>query len=151
MNYLSVNTPLGSPVTLFEEDGALVALDWGRAPGGTSSPVLDQAKTQIEAFFDGGRRDFDLPLAPAGTAFQKRVWDYLRTIPRGTVQTYGDVARAVNSAARAVGGACAANPLPIIIPCHRVLGTNGRMTGYSGLEGVETKVLLLRLEGFLID
>ncbi len=151
MNFLSMNTPLGSPITVFENDGTLVAIEWGRAPGGTTSPVLEQARSQIDAFFDGKRMDFDLPLAPAGTAFQLRVWHFLRTIPRGTVKTYGDVAHAIGSSPRAVGGACAANPLPIVVPCHRVIGTTGGMTGYSGLDGIETKVLLLRLEGYFTD
>lgn len=150
MSYLSFNSPLGI-LTLFAEDAALVSIDWGRAPeeGTASTPLLLEAKAQLEAYFDGRLQAFDLPLAPAGTAFQKKVWRALQAIPHGKTLTYGELARKVKSAPRAVGGACGRNPIPIVIPCHRVLGAGGRLTGYSGGEGPATKEALLRLEGAL--
>ena len=142
-----MHSPLGQ-LTIFEEQGAIVALDFGRAPGVSETPLLLRARDQLEAYFDRRRIDFQLPLAPQGTDFQRAVWDQMCTIPFGAAATYGDIAGALNSAARAVGGACGANPIPIIIPCHRVIGATGRMTGYSGGEGIETKLALLRLEGY---
>jgi len=146
MPYLSVSGPLG-PLTLFEEADALVALEFGRAPGGEETPLLATARGELEAFFDGALRRFSLPVNPKGTPFQRRAWAALRRIPYGETRTYGDIARELSSAPRAVGAACARNPLPIVIPCHRVLAADGRLGGYSGGEGLETKRALLRLEG----
>ena len=101
-------------------------------------------------YFDGKLTTFDLPLALQGTTFQKNVWREMQKIPYGQVQTYGDISGTLNSAARAVGGACGKNPIPIIIPCHRVIGGGGKMTGFSGGEGVETKIQLLTLEGYYL-
>jgi methylated-DNA-[protein]-cysteine S-methyltransferase len=150
MAHLSFNSPLGA-LTVFAEDGALVSLDWGRAPDPGEPPdrLLREAKDQLDAYFDGRLKVFDLPLAPAGTAFQRKVWDLMRAIPYGGTQTYGELARRADSAPRAVGGACGRNPLPIIIPCHRVIAGTGGLTGYSGGEGLATKEALLRLEGAL--
>ena len=142
-----MSSPMGS-LTLFEEDGALVALEWGRVPGGSSSSVLADGKDQLGAYFDRRLHSFSLPLRPAGTPFQKSVWQCMRAIPFGLTRTYGELAHELNSAARAVGGACGRNPLPIIIPCHRVLGSAG-LGGYSGGDGLSTKRQLLRLEGAL--
>lgn len=144
--HVSMNSPVG-PLTLFEEAGALIVLEWGRVPAANPSPLLAEATRQLTAYFDGHLRDFDLPLNPAGTEFQQRVWTAMRNIPYGATETYGDLAKRVDGVARAVGGACGANPLPILIPCHRVTGAGGRLTGYSAGEGVETKRNLLRLEG----
>lgn len=149
MPYLPINTPLG-PVTVFEEDDAIVIVEFGRAPGGEETPLLASARVQLEAFFDGQLHRFSLPLKPQGSSFQQRAWAALGRIPYGETRTYGDIARALGSTARAVGGACARNPIPILIPCHRVVGAGGRLTGYSGGEGVETKLALLRLEGATI-
>jgi methylated-DNA-[protein]-cysteine S-methyltransferase len=101
---------------------------------------------QLQAYFAGDLHEFDVPLAPEGSAFQRRVWDELRTIPYGTTISYGELARRVDrpGAARAVGLANGRNPLPIIVPCHRVIGSDGRLTGYGG--GVERKRFLLELE-----
>lgn len=145
MAHLSLHSPLG-PLTLFEEAGAIVALDWGRAPAGAATPLLARAKEQLDAYFTGRLKAFDLPLRPAGTPFQKAVWDLMRAIPYGATRSYGELARDLNSAPRAVGGACGRNPIPILIPCHRVLGAGGRLGGYSGGAGVDTKRALLRLE-----
>ncbi|OIR00767.1 methylated-DNA--protein-cysteine methyltransferase, constitutive [mine drainage metagenome] len=145
MPYLTVPSPLGD-LTLFEENGQLVALDWGAVDGESETPLLQAAARQLDAYFDGRLRQFDLPLAPAGTTFQKRVWSAMQAIPYGQVLRYADVARMLNSGPRAVGGACGRNPLPILIPCHRIVGSNGGLGGYSGQDGIESKRFLLNLE-----
>jgi methylated-DNA-[protein]-cysteine S-methyltransferase len=145
MSYLSLASPLG-PLTVFEDDGAVVAVEFGRAPGGEETPLLEEASRQLDAYFDGRLRDFSLPLAAAGSAFQRSVWAAIASIPYGETRTYGDLSTRLGSAARAIGGACARNPIPIIIPCHRVVGTGNRLTGYSGGEGIDTKRVLLALE-----
>jgi methylated-DNA-[protein]-cysteine S-methyltransferase len=146
MPQLAFNSPIG-PLALFEEDGAIVALDWGFVPENEETPLLLRARDQLEEYFEGRRKDFDLPLSPHGTAFQKKVWAALERIPFGRTRSYGDLAKDLGTAARALGGACGRNPIPVIIPCHRVLGSNGAMGGYSGIDGIETKEFLLRHEG----
>lgn len=145
MPYLSLSSPLG-PLTVFEDETAVVAVEFGRAPGGEETPLLDEARRQLDAYFDGRLRDFSLPLAAAGSAFQRAVWAAISAIPYGETRTYGDLALRLGSAARAIGGACGRNPIPIIVPCHRVVGAGGRLTGYSGGEGTDTKRVLLALE-----
>ena len=149
MGHFAMNSPVG-PLTLFADAGAIVAVEWGRAGDPEPSALLEEAWRQLDAYFDGKLKIFDLPLHPAGSAFQRAVWGQLRRIPYGQTRAYGDIADALMSAPRAVGGACGKNPIPIIVPCHRVVGRGGRMTGYSGGAGVETKIALLRLEGYLI-
>lgn len=146
MAHIALSSPFG-PLTLFAEDGALVALEFGRA-GATprATPLLRRAAAQLTAYFTGAPAMFDLPLNPAGSVFQRRVWGLLSAIPWGGTVTYGALAAQLGSAARAVGGACARNPLPIIIPCHRIVGAGGRLGGYSAGAGLETKTMLLRLE-----
>lgn len=146
MPYLTLASPLG-PLTVFEDDGVIVAIEFGRAPGGDETPLLDEARRQLDAYFDGRLQDFSLSLAPAGSAFQQTVWKAIAAIPYGKTRTYGELAIQLRSAARAVGGACGRNPIPIVIPCHRVVGAAGRLTGYSGGEGTDTKRALLALEG----
>lgn len=146
--HLSVDSPLGT-LTLAERDGALVSLDWGRSGSRRSTALLRRAADQLARYFDGTLAEFDLPLDPAGTEFQRRVWRRMARIPYGQVTTYGALARAVGSAPRAVGGACGRNPIAIILPCHRVLAGTGALTGYSGAGGIDTKRFLLRLEGAL--
>jgi methylated-DNA-[protein]-cysteine S-methyltransferase len=145
---LSYNSPVGD-LTVSEDDGAIVALDFGRGMTQTPTPLLDEAVKQLAAYFEGSLTRFDLPLAPHGTAFRRKVWDLMRAIPYGSTRSYADLARDLDSAPRAIGGACGANPIPVIIPCHRVLAAGGRLGGYSGGEGAATKVALLRLEGAL--
>lgn len=113
-------------------------------------PVLDEAEAQLLAYLAGDREEFTLPLAPEGTEFQRAVWAHLASIPRGTTATYGQIARALERprAAQAVGVAVGSNPLSIVVPCHRVVGSTGAMTGYAG--GIETKQALLLLEGALL-
>jgi len=145
MTSLSFHSPLG-PLTLFEEDGAIIVLEWGRGPEDESSPLLNEAKKQLDAYFDRKLTTFDLPLAPPGTDFQNRVWQSMRKIPYGETRTYGDLAQDISSGARPVGTACGRNPIPIIIPCHRVVASTG-LGGYTGQGGLETKTYLLKLEG----
>ena len=145
MPQLSLLTPLGA-LTLSEDEGAIVALDWGRGRDQEETPGLRAAADQLQDYFDGQRAEFDLNLAPFGTPFRQRVWAALRAIPAGETRSYGDIARLLGSSARAVGQANSANPIPIIIPCHRVVGSGGLLGGYSGGEGPETKRYLLELE-----
>ena len=134
-------------------DGRLVAIRFdGRRPAGRrDAQRCKDARAQLVEYFAGKRREFDLELAPYGTAFQLRVWRALRDIPYGAVRNYGDVARAIGQpgAARAVGGAVGSNPLPIVIPCHRVIASDGTIGGYSG--GLAIKHRLLALEGAELD
>jgi methylated-DNA-[protein]-cysteine S-methyltransferase len=144
-----METPVGE-IWLSEEDGALVAvkLPGEGAPEGEikETPLLLEAAHQLTDYFEGRRAEFDLPLTPSGTAFQRDVWAALQKIPVGETASYGAVARAVGrpKASRAVGAANHRNPLPILIPCHRVIGANGAMVGYGG--GLPLKEALLNLE-----
>ncbi|MSO64699.1 MAG: methylated-DNA--[protein]-cysteine S-methyltransferase [Alphaproteobacteria bacterium] len=146
---LSLHTPLGE-VTVSAEKDVIVALDWGRGAIQSATPLLREAIRQLHAYFDGDLRSFYLPLAPQGTTFQQTVWRALRGIRYGGTQSYGDIARRLRTAPRAVGGACRRNPIPIIVPCHRVLAAGGRLGGFSGGDGHGTKEALLRLEGALL-
>ncbi|EWY40598.1 methylated-DNA--protein-cysteine methyltransferase [Skermanella stibiiresistens SB22] len=149
MARLTVESPLG-PLTLTSTAGVLTALDWRTAGAASDNDaVLDEAARQLRQYFDGQRATFDLPMSPAGTPFQKRVWAAMLEIPCGRTATYGDLARQVDSAPRAVGGACGRNPLPIVIPCHRVVAGTGK-GGYSGFGGLTTKDWLLDLERRLV-
>lgn len=148
MPHTSLNTPLGV-LSLFEEKEALVAIEWGHAPGNDTTPLLQNVCAQLDAYFDRYLLSFDLPLRPHGTPFQRSVWSSLQRIPYGETVTYGQLATALDTGPRAVAGACGRNPLPIIIPCHRVVGANHLLGGYSGGDGAATKEALLRLEGAL--
>ncbi len=145
MPHLSLFSPVGD-LMLIEEEGALVALEWGKAPRANETELLLEAKRQLDAYFARALKHFDLPLNMKGTDFQRSVWARMCAIPYGETVSYGMVARDLNSAARAVGTACGRNPIPIIVPCHRILGSNG-IGGYSGGIGLDTKRALLRLEG----
>ena len=142
MPQLSLHTPLGE-VTISEDGGAVVALDWGRGRDQEATPLLRDACDQLQEYFDGKRMSFDLPLAPEGSDFQKRVWAALCAIPPGETRSYADIARTIGSAPRAVGGANGANPIPLFIPCHRVIAADGSLGGYSGGDGPATKRYLL--------
>ncbi len=144
MPQLSLHTPIG-PITVSEEDGAIVALDWGWGRDQTETATLRCAREQLHAYFDGKRSSFTLELNPQGTPYRRRVWQALREIPYGATRSYAEIARAAGGAPRSVGQANAANPIPIIIPCHRVLASNG-IGGYSGGDGLDTKRYLLALE-----
>ncbi|MGN6150836.1 MAG: methylated-DNA--[protein]-cysteine S-methyltransferase [Lysobacteraceae bacterium] len=123
----------------------------GWVPGarGAVAETLAETRAQLDAYFAGTRRAFDLPLAPAGTPFQRTVWAMLAEIPWGATWSYGQLAKAIGqpAAVRAVGAANGRNPLPIVLPCHRVIGSDGQLTGFGG--GLPTKAALLRLEGAL--
>jgi methylated-DNA-[protein]-cysteine S-methyltransferase len=141
-----VATPFG-PVTLEEGAGRLVALHW-RADPGEGSPLLDEAGRQLRAYFDGRLTRFDLPL-DWGEGLNAAVRREMAAIRFGETRSYGQIAKAVGAPAQAVGQACGANPLPILIPCHRVTGTDW-FGGFSAPGGVETKAALLRHEGALL-
>jgi methylated-DNA-[protein]-cysteine S-methyltransferase len=130
--------------------GLITGIDFGASKPRkerVSDPLLDRAEEQLTAYFAGELTDFDLPLASEGSEFQKKVWAELRRIPYGETASYGDIARRLGYEpviSRAVGAANGANPIPIIVPCHRVIGADGKMTGFGG--GVERKKILLDLE-----
>lgn len=139
----NIDTPVG-PMGLAEEDGALVAVHFGELEGDeTSTPLLERAAEQLGEYFRGERKDFELPLSASGTDFQRSVWKALTEIPFGETQNYLDVAKRIGNtkAVRAVGRANGQNPLAIVVPCHRVIGANGALTGFGG--GMEAKRWLL--------
>lgn len=144
MPQLSLHSPVGD-LTVSEEDGQIVSLDWGWVRDQAQTPVLLRARDQLQEYFDLARHSFDLPLAPPGTAYRRRVWTALTTIPFGATRTYGEIAAQAGGSARSVGQANGRNPIPIIIPCHRVLASAG-LGGYSGGDGLSTKRYLLDLE-----
>ncbi len=148
-----IDSPVGG-LRLHAAAGLLTMIEFGAEPEGSpvgapllDDPLLDNAARQLAEYFAGDRRDFDLPLASDGTEFQRKVWGELRRIPYGETTTYGEIARRLGYEAgisRAVGAANGANPLPIVVPCHRVVGSDGSLTGYAG--GVARKRALLELE-----
>jgi methylated-DNA-[protein]-cysteine S-methyltransferase len=141
---LSLHSPVGD-LTISEDGGAVVSIDWGWVEQQSETPLLIEARRQLNAYFDGTLHRFDLAIAPAGTLYQRRVWGALCAIPPGRTRTYADIAREVGGSPRAVGGANGRNPIPIIIPCHRVVAVAG-LGGYSGGDGLATKRFLLSLE-----
>ncbi len=147
-----VDSPIG-PLGLIASEAGLqsVLFDGGRIRSEGSSPVLDEAARQLEAYFDGDLVNFDLPLELLGTGFNRRCWLALASIPYGQTVSYGEQARRLglgNDAARAVGAANGRNPLPIVLPCHRVIGADGSLTGFGG--GLQVKRFLLEHEGALL-
>lgn len=143
-----MDSPIGG-LRLHASAGLLTAIEFEAEPLGRPAPdpLLDDAQQQLQEYFTGGRRSFDLPLANDGTEFQRKVWGELRRIPFGETASYGEIARRLGYEpviSRAVGAANGANPLPIVVPCHRVVGSDGSLTGYAG--GVERKRVLLELE-----
>ena len=152
---MKIETPIGPLYAEFDEDGRLVELGFRESSsrrGDESSRSLttgrlEDLSTQLREYFSGKRKIFDYPLAPKGTEFQLAVWNALLEIPYGATMTYAQLAHRIGrpSAIRAVGAANGANPIPVIIPCHRVIGSNGTLTGYGG--GIERKQWLLALEG----
>ena len=146
MNSITFDSPIGM-LTLIGTNSALTSICFNGAGNSFNPcPLLLRTVTQLREYFAGTRKEFDIPLAPEGTDFQKKVWEELQNIPYGQTRSYGDVAKAVGSprAARAVGTANNRNPIPILIPCHRVIGADGDMTGYGG--GLDKKEFLLKLE-----
>ncbi|HSR85842.1 MAG TPA: methylated-DNA--[protein]-cysteine S-methyltransferase [Streptosporangiaceae bacterium] len=152
---VTLPSPIG-PLTLVAADGQLTGLymdaqrhrpasEMFGLPGDPPDEPFASAASQLGAYFAGQLKAFDLPLAPDGTPFQRRVWSALLTIPYGRTWSYADLARQVGSASRAVGLANGKNPIALIIPCHRVIGSDGSLTGYGG--GLDRKRYLLELEG----
>ncbi len=154
--YHDFDTPIGTLRIVGDDDG-VERVDLPNSAASDPDPEwrarrrslpgpLQRAKRQLLEYFDGARRDFDLPLAPAGTPFQHRVWDELRRIPYGETISYGELARRIGrpTASRAVGAANGRNPLAIVVPCHRVIGADGTLTGYGG--GLPVKETLLAHE-----
>ena len=140
-----VDSPVGR-LTLTERDGAICALEWRDEKAPADSDLMKQAAGELAAYFAGQFTGFTLPLAPRGSGFQQRFYRALCAIPYGETRTYGELATELGVSAQAIGQACGANPIPILIPCHRVLSSTG-LGGFSGAGGVETKVALLKLEG----
>jgi len=150
MNYCYVDTSIGKLLIAGDHEAVHQIRFAPAAPEhtwieSTTGPIQEAAR-QLKEYFAGRRTDFDLPLAPQGTGFQKTVWQHLRDIPYGETISYGELARRVGNpkASRAVGAANGQNPIPIVIPCHRVIGSNGKMTGFGG--GIPVKEALLALE-----
>ncbi len=157
IHYTRIDSPIG-PLLLAASDAGMHTIefqdakhpvkrgdDWEQS----AHPLLERARRQLEEYFAGKRRSFDLPLAPQGTPFQRQVWQTLAGIGYGETLSYGQLAARVGrpTASRAVGAANGRNPLPIVLPCHRVIGADGSLTGFGG--GLPTKRFLLRLEGAL--
>lgn len=151
MLYFIIIDPIPSVIlTLTADDNNLLRIDFGAQRPANAiekiTPILNLAAQQLEEYFHGLRRDFTIPLKANGTQFQQQVWQALTYIPYGTTHTYKELAETIGKpkASRAVGSACNRNPLPIVIPCHRVIGSSGSLTGYAG--GLELKAMLLKIE-----
>lgn len=157
--YAEMNSPVGR-LALFAKDNKLAVILWDNQDASelknnakkatNKDTVLMEAKKQLEEYFKNKRTKFDLSLDPQGTDFQQKVWKALRKIPYGKTWSYLDIAKMINkpTAVRAVGGAIGRNPLSIIVPCHRVIGSNGKLTGFAG--GLGKKTVLLNIEGHQI-
>ena len=141
-----VSTPFGD-LSISADDHAVRRVRWGKEDDATPHPLLDQAAQEIAEYVDGARQHFDVPIRVDGSGFQRDVCAAMQAIPFGETRTYGDIAKDLGVTPQAVGQACGANPIPILIPCHRVMGANGKLVGFSGGTGVETKVALLKHEG----
>ena len=147
-NIFFYETPVGR-ICIGEENGCITHVTWSKIPQEyvlAETELVLNCKKQLDEYFAGKRKTFDLPLAPKGTEFQQKVWNALTEIPYGETRTYGEIAAAIGNpkGARAVGMANNKNPIGILIPCHRVVGANGKLVGYAG--GMEKKEWLLRLE-----
>jgi len=152
MNYQYLNSPVGR-LRLVSDGASLIAIEFENQQNSIwegaerVDAVLTACRDQLKEYFAGTRRRFDIPLAPSGTAFQKSVWQALSGIPYGQLRSYRDIAEILNKsrAVRAVGAANGRNRLPIVVPCHRVIGSDGSLTGFAG--GLDAKRALLKLEG----
>ena len=153
MNYDWMESPVGELLIAADAEAVrMIGFREGRHPGKVvegwrrGGALVAEAKRQLDEYFEGRRRGFDLPLAPAGTPFQLRAWKALQDIPYGAIRSYGEQARAIGQprAVRAVAAANGRNPIAIVVPCHRVIGGDGRLTGYGG--GLDVKQYLLDLE-----
>lgn len=153
MSICYVDSPVGR-LALEADHDVVTSVRWAgadeRSRDTSSSPVLKEAARQLERYFAKKLRRFDLPLGARGTDFQKSVWKTMSDIPYGETATYGGLAMALGSGPRAIGMACGRNPIPIIVPCHRVLASGGKEGGFSGGQGLPTKRKLLALEGVVL-
>ncbi len=154
LSYGTVETPIGL-LTIVADDTHLKVVHFAKdditpPPGCNTNAVVERTASQLTEYFARNRQQFDVPLAPEGTEFQRRVWDGLCDIPHGETISYGELAERIGkpAASRAVGAANGKNPIPIIIPCHRVIGSNGKLTGFGG--GLPIKEALLQLESPLL-
>ncbi len=145
MGRLSLHTPVGW-LTVAGDDNAISRLWWAREDDSDITPLLREAAAQLTAYFQGRLTRFDVPLSFPATPFVHAVLESMFAIDYGQTRSYGEISEYVGAPPQAVGRACGANPVPILIPCHRVVGSSG-LGGYSGGQGVETKVFLLRHEG----
>lgn len=145
MNNLNIDTPVGK-MYLVSDGENITELKFGSCKNDEPDAVLLNARAELEEYFAGERKDFSVPIRPAGTPFQQSVWNALREIPYGDTASYGEIAKRIGNekACRAVGMANNRNPIAIIIPCHRVIGAGGSLTGYAG--GLDKKEFLLELE-----
>jgi methylated-DNA-[protein]-cysteine S-methyltransferase len=141
-----IDTPIGPLTTQVDETGAVVSIDFGALDGERRPEATAEVDRQLREYFEGSRTDFDVRLADIGTPFQRRVWELLRAIPYGETRSYGQLAAELGQpgASRAVGRANATNPIPVIVPCHRVIGSTGTLTGFAG--GLDSKRWLLEFE-----
>ena len=141
---ISVDSPVGR-LWIVEKENAIVRLTWREREETAPTDLLEDAADQLGKYFAGELQNFELPLNPAGGDFQQKVHQAMLEIPYGETQTYGDIAEKISGAAQPVGTACGRNPIPVIIPCHRVVAAKN-LGGFSGEGGIETKIQLLRLE-----
>jgi len=146
MYFTTTKSPLG-PLTLFADDNNIIALEFGCVDIEKPSKLLKKATSQLDAYFKGHLKYFSLPLKTSGTSYQQNVWELILKIPYGQTLSYGELACKLKSSPRSVGGACGKNPIPIIIPCHRVLKANNKIGGFSPGFSISTKASLLQLEG----
>tara|TARA_Y100000590_G_scaffold15463_1_gene18577 strand:- start:1330 stop:1815 length:486 start_codon:yes stop_codon:yes gene_type:complete len=143
---LSIETSIGL-LTIDQLNNKIVSIRWTNDKYYQSSILLKKTTNQILEFLDKKRTNFEIPLNPIGTNNQKKIWDQLLKISYGSIKSYLSIAEAIGSHPRVIASACAANPIPIIVPCHRVIAKNGNLSGYSGGTGEETKLKLLEIEG----
>lgn len=155
MKYIYTYDSILGSLTIVEENNCITNLYINETPNGIEftskeTPLIREAIKQLNEYFQGKEKSFELPLAPAGTEFQKNVWNALLKIPYGDTCSYSDIAKAIGNpkGCRAIGLANGRNPIPIIIPCHRVIGKNGSLVGYTG--GLDIKIKLLSIEGVIL-
>ena len=129
-------------MTISEEDDAIVSLDWGWGRDQQRTRLLSEAVDQLNEYLDGARTEFQLPLRASGTPYRRRVWSAMMEVPFGRTSTYGELAGIAGGAARSIGQACRDNPIPVFIPCHRIVGA-ATLGGYLGGEGLQVKEFLL--------
>ena len=144
VDFVILDSPIG-PLSVLEDDGVIVEIHFGVKSGGRAAALQSAVAQQLREYFLGDRKTFELPILPRGTPFQLAVWDALQRIPYGETRSYAQIAQEIGrpNAVRAVGAANGANPIPIIVPCHRVIGSNGSLTGFGGGLGVKRRLLEL--------